>query len=73
MDFKLKQDKATVQKTIEDIKAMSQYQLAKLRRFAPSGHPYFDTSLPYYLVFSETFKAKGGMTTEISKSIGWDD
>jgi hypothetical protein len=57
---------------IEGIKALTQYQMARILRFAPSGHPYFDTTLPYHKVFTESFKAKGGMTPQISKQIGWE-
>ena len=52
----------------KDIDSMSQEDMARLWRFASSGHPYFirDTELANY--FSEKFK---GFTPEISKSIGW--
>ena len=56
----------------KDIDSMSQYQMAFLRRNAKVGHPYFDRSnvgLPEY--FEAKFKEKGGMTSEISKEIGW--
>jgi hypothetical protein len=29
-----------------DIDAMSQEEMARLWRFAPAGHPYFDKTLP---------------------------
>ena len=53
------------------IDAMSQTAMASLWRFAPSGHPYFDTTSPLSDYFNTKFKEKGGMTSEISKSIGW--
>ncbi len=58
--------------TINRINNMSQEEMATLWRFAPSGHPYFDTSLPYYEVFKNRFDELGGMSPEISKRIGWD-
>jgi hypothetical protein len=58
----------TPEETIQKIKNMSQEELARLWRFAPSNHPYFDTTLPYYKVFNECFK---GFTSELSKKIGW--
>ena len=55
------------------IDAMSQMEMAHLRRFAPSGHPYFDsTNGDVADYFERKFKEKGGMTSEISKAIGWE-
>lgn len=57
---------------IDKIKAMSQYDMCALWRFAPSGHPYFDSSKPFYEVFRKRlFEELGGFTPEISKSLGW--
>ena len=56
----------------KEIDGMSQYSMASLQRFAPSGHPYFDMrngDLSDY--FQAKFMEKGGMTPEISKSLGW--
>lgn len=56
----------------KEIDGMSQYAMASLRRFAPAGHPYFDRrnrDLADY--FEAKFKERGGMTPEISKSLGW--
>ena len=58
-------------KEIEKINNLSQMQMASLQRFAPSGHPWFDGSKPYYKVFDKRFKELGGMTPEISKELGW--
>ena len=58
----------------KQIDAMSQYQMAKLWRFAPSEHPYFDSTkgdLAEYFK-NKFFRERGGFTPEISKSIGWD-
>jgi hypothetical protein len=46
---------------------MSQEEMARLWRFAPSGHPVFSNDLPLFGRFEEL----GGMTPEISKKIGW--
>jgi hypothetical protein len=51
-----------------DIDAMSQEEMARLWRFAPAGHPYFDKTLPLWEYFDERFR---GFTAAISKSIGW--
>ena len=59
------------EKTIENINNMSRYEMASLYRNAPSGHPYFDTTLPYNEVFRKRFSELGGFSPEISKSIGW--
>jgi hypothetical protein len=51
---------------------MEHYEMCMLWRFAPSGHPYFDKTLPYAEIFKERlFKHFGGFTPEISKSLGW--
>ena len=46
---------------------MSQKEMASLWRFAPSGHPCFNSTLPLSDYFNKRFK---GFTPEISKSIG---
>lgn len=58
---------------IEKINQMCHCEMAKLWRFAPAGHPYFDGDLPYYAVFKKRFDALGGMTVAMSKSLGWVD
>ena len=55
----------------EAIDNMSQTEMARMFRFAPSGHPVFSRDLPLYDHFQERFKFLGGMTPEISKKIGW--
>lgn len=58
------------QKVIDKINQMSHYSMCSLCRFAPSGHPYFDKTLPYADIFEERlFKHFGGFTPEISKSL----
>jgi len=59
------------EKEIEKINQMSQYEMASLWRFAPSGHPYFDKTKPFFKVFDKRFKQLGGFTPTISKSLGW--
>lgn len=53
------------------IDGMSQLEMARLQRFAPTGHPYFDTHLLLWQYFEESFKNKGGMTPAISKELRW--
>jgi hypothetical protein len=60
-----------IEEHIKLINAMSHEQLAKLWRYAPSGHPYFDDRLPLFNAFDKRFKEFGGMTPEISKEIDW--
>jgi len=57
-------------KEIEKINQMGHFEMCKLHRFAPVGHPYFDTTLPYSKVFEERLKQFGGFTPEISKRLG---
>ena len=54
-----------------EIDQMTHTGLARLYRFAPSGHPVFDSSLPLYDYFKARFDSLGGMTSEVSKKIGW--
>lgn len=56
---------------IKKINSLSHFGMAKLWRFAPSGHPYFDKRLPYWEMFKKRFEELGGMTPEISKELGW--
>jgi len=55
----------------EQIAGMTQVEMARLQRFAPSGHPCFDSRYPLYEQFTARFKRLGGMTPDISKAIGW--
>lgn len=58
---------------IEIINNMSHYSICELWWHAPSGHPYFDKTLPFFKVFEKRlFEHFGGFTSEISKSIGWN-
>ena len=57
-------------KTIDVINQMSQTAMASMWRHAPSGHPYFDKTKPFFKVFDERLKKLGGFTPAISKAIG---
>ena len=56
---------------LREIEGMDQVEMARLLRFAPSGHPAFVTGSPEAEAFDRRFKELGGMTPEISKRIGW--
>ena len=55
----------------EKINKMSQIEMARLHRFAPAGHKYFNTENPLQEIFAKRFKELGGFTPKISKAIGW--
>ena len=55
----------------KEIGELSQYEMCRLIRFAPTGHKYFDKSKPYYKHFKERLEKLGGFTPEISKRLGW--
>jgi hypothetical protein len=54
------------------IYGLTHIDMAHKWRFAPAGHPWFDTTKPYFKHFERRFKRLGGMTTTISKEIGWE-
>lgn len=56
----------------ETIAEMPHIEMARLVRFAPSGHPVFDTRYPLHEQFEARFKSFGGMTPDVSKTIGWE-
>lgn len=56
----------------EKIEIMTRVEMARLRRFAPSGHPVFRDDFPLYKLFEARFAELGGLSPEISKEIGWD-
>lgn len=62
-------NKERVKREIEKINNMSHFEMAKLWRYSPIGHEYFDVNLPYFEVFMDRFRDFGGMTAEISKQI----
>jgi hypothetical protein len=53
------------------IDGMNQYELARLYRFSPAGHPVFVSGTELNDYFNERFNKLGGMTTGVSKHIGW--
>ncbi len=53
-----------------EIDALSRVEMARLHRFAPSGHPMFQAEAGRY--FEERFNGLGGFSPEISKAIGLD-
>ena len=53
----------------KEIDGMTQYQLCSRWRFAPVGDPLFQGDTGDY--FTKRVREKGGMTSEISKSLGW--
>lgn len=55
------------------IDAMSREEMCRLYRFAPAGHPYFESQSPLWEHFEKRFKALGGFSPAISKAIGWED
>lgn len=58
---------------LNKINKMNHLEMAYLKRFAPSGHIYFSSLYPELInEFKERFEAFGGMTSEISKQIGWN-
>jgi hypothetical protein len=59
------------QEEFDKINAMSREEMCRLWRFSPSGHPYFDSTKPFWPVFKKRFDELGGFNPEISKKIGW--
>lgn len=60
-----------IEKEKQKIDAMSRIEMAQLRRFAPSGHPYFDITSGLSEYFEKRFEELGGFDPAISKRIGW--
>lgn len=54
----------------KDIESMDRESMCQLWRHAPSGHPYFDRTLPYYAMFEKRFDELGRFSPAISKAIG---
>ncbi len=60
-----------LEKIKQEIDELSQYDMAKIYRFSPSGSVYFNApEISNY--FMRRFKKLGGFTPEISKKIGWE-
>ncbi|MBA7658389.1 hypothetical protein ES703_66340 [subsurface metagenome] len=60
-----------IEKRKKEISKMCHYEMAYLWRFAPAGDPLFDNTLPLADCFNKRFQELGGMTTDLSKKIGW--
>ena len=72
-DLTLELDEERTQWHIDYINRMSHFDMARARRFYPSGHIYFNVQFPQLVkAFDKRWKAFGGMTVEMSKKIGWD-
>ena len=67
----IKLDQEEIEKHTNIINSMSQTDMARLWRFTPPGHIYFDSSLPLYEIFKKRFDELGGFTPGISKEIGF--
>jgi len=57
----------------DKIDKMDRYQMLRLQRFAPVGHPVFNSTLPLYDYFKKRFDALGGITPGVSKAVGWEN
>lgn len=58
------------QQEFDRINAMSREEMCRLWRNAPAGHPYLNSTMPYYNVFKKRFDELGGFNSTISKRIG---
>lgn len=55
------------------LEEMGHFEMAHLYRFAPAGHPIFDSRYgDLFETFCARFREFGGWTPEISKKVGWD-
>ena len=64
-------DELELERWEHKIDGMTHVEMARLWRFAPSGHPCFDKRLSLSTRFEKRFKELGGMTSAISKQIEW--
>lgn len=68
-----KLSEAELQDWEQKIDRMGHREMACLYRFAKAGHPCFRRDVPrLYSRFMARFNRFGGITTAISKQIGWD-
>lgn len=66
-------DEERTQQHLAYINSMSHLNMAYMWRFTPSDHPYFNTDYPLLVrAFADRWELLGGMTSAISKKIGWD-
>lgn len=56
----------------DKIDAMTHEEMARLWRFAPGDHPCFKEPL-LYRRYKKRYDEFGGMTTALSKKIGWEN
>jgi len=63
-------DESEIEKHKKIIDDMSRAEMARLWRFAPSGHIYFRSDIPLHDYFRKKFIEKGGWNSGISKQIG---
>lgn len=61
---------AEIQNETDAINKLSRFEMARLWRFSPSGHKYFDSQLPLFEIFNKRFQSLGGFSPEISKALG---
>ncbi len=54
-----------------EIDKLSHREMARLYRFSPSGHKYFISGTQVNEYFMKRFMGFGGITSKISKEIGW--
>jgi hypothetical protein len=54
---------------VEAINKMGRYEMAEMWRYTPAGHPWFDSTKPYFAIFQARFKDLGGFSPEVSKAI----
>lgn len=59
-----------IKTTIDKINTLSHEDMARLWRFAPVGHIYFNCQLPFWAVFEKRWLEFGGWNSELSKRIG---
>jgi len=70
MEKDMTPDEVKQQEIFDTINAMSREEMCRLWRFAPAGHPYFNSLLPYHEIFNARFEKLGGFNSTISKKIG---
>lgn len=63
-------DEKEIEEWKKKIDNMNQYEMCRLWRFAPAGHPLFRNDLPLFDYFEKRFNKLGKFTPEISKSLG---
>jgi len=60
------------QAEFDDINALSHFDMCRIWRGHSSGHPWFDSSKPFHIVFwQRLFGHFGGFTPEISKALSF--